>query len=92
MASNSSDSPPDHLGATVPTGGIEKAEHHDDGISPTNEKHETLAAEEDEEEEEDIDALIDDLESQDGHADEEEEEENAPSGSGRVVPEESEFN
>ncbi|KAL2265647.1 hypothetical protein VTJ83DRAFT_6747 [Remersonia thermophila] len=41
---------------------------------------------EDEEEDEDIDALIDDLESNDGHAQFEEEEEVAPGGA-RVVPE-----
>ncbi|KAK0635079.1 Atpase [Bombardia bombarda] len=40
-----------------------------------------------EEDDEDIDALIDDLESQDGHVDEEEEEEAGP-GAGRVIPEE----
>ncbi|GJC82219.1 plasma membrane ATPase [Colletotrichum liriopes] len=44
-------------------------------------------AEVDEEDDEDIDALIEDLESQDGHIDEEEEEEGTP-GMGRVVPEE----
>ncbi|WYZ37595.1 hypothetical protein EsH8_II_001101 [Colletotrichum jinshuiense] len=42
--------------------------------------------EEDEEDDEDIDALIEDLESQDGHVDEEEEDETP--GMGRVVPEE----
>ncbi|KAF9878498.1 plasma membrane atpase [Colletotrichum karsti] len=41
--------------------------------------------EEEEEEDEDIDALIEDLESQDGHIDEEEEDETP--GTGRVVPE-----
>ncbi|KAK2016537.1 plasma-membrane proton-efflux P-type ATPase [Colletotrichum eremochloae] len=41
----------------------------------------------DDEEDEDIDALIEDLESQDGHIDEEEEEDGTP-GMGRVVPEE----
>ncbi|KAK0378875.1 plasma-membrane proton-efflux P-type ATPase [Colletotrichum limetticola] len=41
---------------------------------------------EDEEDDEDIDALIEDLESQDGHVDEEEEE--GSPGMGRVVPEE----
>lgn len=43
--------------------------------------------EDDEEEDEDIDALIEDLESQDGHADDEEEEERDQHG-GRVIPEE----
>lgn len=45
------------------------------------------ASAEDEEEDEDIDALIEDLESEDGHAFEEEEEETSPSTGGRVVPE-----
>lgn len=42
--------------------------------------------EEEEEEDEDMDALIEDLESQDGHDDVEEEEEGTPGG-GRVIPE-----
>lgn len=42
---------------------------------------------EDDDEEEDIDALIEDLESQDGHGLEEEEEENQGPGMGRVIPE-----
>lgn len=45
------------------------------------------ASAEDEEEDEDIDALIEDLESEDGHAFEEEEEETSPTTGGRVVPE-----
>ena len=45
--------------------------------------------EEEEEEDEDIDALIEDLESQDGHGFEEEEEgDGSPAGAGRVIPEE----
>lgn len=43
--------------------------------------------EDDEEEDEDIDALIEDLESQDGHGEDEEEEERDQHG-GRVIPEE----
>lgn len=43
--------------------------------------------EEDEEEDEDIDALIEDLESQDGHGEDEEDEERDQHG-GRVIPEE----
>jgi H+-transporting ATPase len=46
----------------------------------------TAAPVEDEDEDEDIDALIEDLESQDGHELEEEEEEQGPGG-GRTVPE-----
>jgi len=40
-----------------------------------------------EEEDEDMDALIDELESEDGHAEEEEEEEEVTAGTGRVIPE-----
>jgi H+-transporting ATPase len=53
-------------------------------IPPTATKQKV--EEEEEEEDEDIDALIEDLESQDGHDLEDEEEEAAP-GAGRVVPE-----
>lgn len=42
---------------------------------------------EDEEEDEDIDALIEDLESQDGHGADDDEDEEATPGGGRVVPE-----
>lgn len=46
-------------------------------------------AEDDEDEDEDIDALIEDLESQDGAADDfDEEEENSSPATGRTVPEE----
>jgi hypothetical protein len=51
-------------------------------VPPTKQK-----VEEEEEEDEDIDALIEDLESQDGHVFDEEEEENAGPGAGRVIPE-----
>ena len=44
-------------------------------------------AEADDDEDEDIDALIEDLESQDGHGMEEEEEDEGTPGGGRVVPE-----
>jgi hypothetical protein len=54
-----------------------------EGIPPKKD-----APAEDEEEDEDIDALIEDLESEDGHAlDDEEEEETSPTTGGRVVPE-----
>lgn len=42
----------------------------------------------DEEEDEDIDALIEDLESQDGHANEDEEDEERDATGGRMIPEE----
>lgn len=61
----------------------EKAAHHNTPPSnPTKTKGEEV-----EEDDEDIDALIEDLESQDG-GDEEEEEENQGVGQGRTIPEE----
>lgn len=67
---------PNHLNTNIESGTfIEKEAHH------TNSK-----PVEDEDEDEDMDALIDDLESQDGHIEEEEEED--PTGAGaRIVPE-----
>ena len=78
--------PPNHLGTDVPSGGLgghqdpEKAVHHD------NEKA-VAPADDDDDQIEDIDALIDDLESQDGAIDEEEEEV-IEQGAARPVPEE----
>lgn len=73
-----------HLNSTIETGNFsEKLEGSTGGVPPTS-KHKPL--EEDEEEDEDMDALIDELESQDGHAEEEEEEDDNPA-TGRVIPE-----
>jgi H+-transporting ATPase len=70
--------------ATLPT--HEGTGHYDEKAqAPVAAPAHTKTKVEDEEEDEDIDALIEDLESQDGHADEEEEEEATPGG-GRVVP------
>ena len=80
-----------HLGTDIPSGNIDG---HDN--SAHNEKQEysekpaakpKAAAGEDDEEDEDMDALIDDLESQDGGAGEEEEEE-VGTGEAPPVPEE----
>lgn len=57
----------------------------DRAAAPTTTKQPKV--EDDEEEDEDIDALIEDLESQDGHAEEEDDEERDQHG-GRVIPEE----
>ncbi|KAI9664407.1 MAG: plasma membrane H+-ATPase [Trizodia sp. TS-e1964] len=84
-ASSSSEEPKNHLGTSVPSGNLHDSDHHDPektGHLPTSSK---TPVEEDDEEE-DIDKLIDDLESQDGHIDEEEEEVTAPGGA-RPVPE-----
>lgn len=75
---------PDRLGTSIPTGGLqhgqdpEKAEHHT----------EKPAAVDDDEDIEDIDALIDDLESQDGGDEDLGVEDAAPGSSARPVPEE----
>ena len=76
--------PPNHLGTSVPSGHLDEkkeyghTEHQTTAVPPTKV--------EDDEEDEDIDALIEDLESQDAAIDEEEED-NAPGGA-RVIPEE----
>ncbi|PMD13899.1 plasma-membrane proton-e [Hyaloscypha hepaticicola] len=69
---------PDHLNTKIESGNFD-------------EKHDAVPAvahkPQDEEEDEDMDALIDELESQDGHADDDEAEEQSTPGGGRVVPE-----
>lgn len=74
-----------HLGTSVPTG-------HFDGVNDKPElrhpsQEEKKAAAEDDDEEEDMDALIEELESQDGRIDDEDEGPEEPGG-GRPVPEE----
>ncbi|KAH9908067.1 plasma-membrane proton-e [Xylariomycetidae sp. FL2044] len=63
----------------------EKDAHRTENPAPTTTR---TAGAEDEDEDEDIDALIEDLESQDGNAFEEEEEGDGNPATGRVVPEE----
>lgn len=95
-SSSSDATPPNHLGTAVPTGGLGAASHdpekighhsaaHDAATTPAESKRD-LGAPDDEEEDEDIDALIDELESQNG--DVEEEEETTEVGAARPVPEE----
>jgi hypothetical protein len=73
---------PHQLNTNIESGTFdEKAQHHDAAEPPVKK------SEADEEEDEDMDALIDELESQDGHAEEEEAEEDTTPGGGRVVPE-----
>lgn len=84
--------PPNHLGTNVPSGQFdgthdpEKTDHHDrhdDAPVSAPVKKDTAG---DDEEDEDMDALIDDLESQDAGG--EEEEEVVEAGGARPVPEE----
>ena len=88
------DVPPNHLGSGVPSGSLGQPEldekrvkaadpMENNGKKPLPEDDE----EEEEEEEEDMDALIEELESQDGHMDEEDEDLTEPGGA-RPIPEE----
>jgi len=88
--SSSSSETPDHLRTTIPSGGLAS---HDAGAQNIAGTHETATSNEKEkevappeEEDEDIDALIAELESEDGAIDEEEETE--PGVSARPIPEE----
>ena len=81
-SSNASSDPPNHLNTNIESGNFDEKVHHD--TDPTTTKKPVA---EDEEEDEDMDALIDELESQDGHQEEEEGEAEATPGGGRVVPE-----
>ncbi|KAI5292461.1 plasma membrane H+-ATPase [Ascosphaera acerosa] len=84
------DAPPNHLGTQVPSGDFEKqqaAAAQQQAQQPTNEKK-AAAPEDDEDEDEDMDALIAELESDDGHFEEDDEEGGDDPGSARPVPEE----
>lgn len=81
-SNNSSDAAPNHLGTNIESGQFDEKNGGVNTVNAGVTKHE-----EEEEEDEDMDALIDELESQDGHAEEEEaEEENGPAQE-RPVPE-----
>lgn len=77
--SNSATSPA--INTQIESGNFDEKERPTEHAAPTKPKKE-----DDEEEDEDIDALIEDLESQDGHGMEDEEEEVTPGG-GRTIPE-----
>jgi H+-transporting ATPase len=79
---NASDTP-QHLNTNIESGHFNEKEGGPSHDAPPATKGKPL---EDEEEDEDMDALIDELESQDGHAEDEEEEDNNPA-TGRTVPE-----
>ena len=81
-SNHSSDTPPNHLRTNIEPGQFDEK---NGGVQHTS--ADAIKHEEEEEEDEDMDALIDELESQDGHAeDEEAEEENGPAQE-RPVPE-----
>ena len=81
-SSNASDNAaPNHLNTNIESG-------HFDEKAGLSDPGNTTKPPEDEEEDEDMDALIDELESQDGHQEEEEgEDDNVNPGTGRIVPE-----
>ena len=76
-------STPQHLNTDIESG--EFNEKHDAPADTV--QHTKKPVDDDEEEDEDMDALIDELESQDGHLEEEEEEAEGTPGGGRVIPE-----
>jgi H+-transporting ATPase len=82
-SSNASSDAPNHLNTNIESGQFDEKVHHDD--QPMYSK--APGGYDDDEEDEDMDALIDELESQDGHQEEEEGEAEATPGGGRVVPE-----
>lgn len=82
-SSNTSSDAPNHLNTNIESGNFDEKVHHDNASDPEVTKQPL----QDEEEDEDMDALIDELESQDGHQEEEEGEAEATPGGGRVVPE-----
>ncbi|KAK5017648.1 plasma membrane H+-ATPase [Cryomyces antarcticus] len=73
--------PPNHLGTNVPSGGFDEKKEYPQHHPPSNNlppKKEAAAM--DDEDDEDMDALIEELESQDANIDAEEEEVTAPGG------------
>ncbi|KAL1954845.1 hypothetical protein VTO42DRAFT_533 [Malbranchea cinnamomea] len=82
-APQGADVPPNHLGTTVPSGQFEGSTGDEKAPIPDEKKQ---PVPDDDEEEEDMDALIEELESHDGHIDEEEDE--TEPGGARPVPEE----
>lgn len=75
---------PNHLNTNIESGNFAEKGHHADITQDAVMTEKTIPPQ-DEEEDEDMDALIDDLESQDGHAEEDEVEEDT-AGTGRVIP------
>ncbi|TKA64602.1 Plasma membrane ATPase [Cryomyces minteri] len=73
--------PPNHLGTNVPSGGFDEKKEYPQHHEPSNNlPPKKEAAPMDDEDDEDMDALIEELESQDANIDAEEEEVTAPGG------------
>lgn len=83
VAPGTTNSTPQHLNTDIESGNFNEKQ---DAPAGTNQHSKAKPIDDDEEEDEDMDALIDELESQDGHLEDEEEEDNTPGG-GRVIPE-----
>lgn len=83
VAPGTTNSTPQHLKTDIESGNLNEKQGAPAG---TAQHSKAKPIDDDEEEDEDMDALIDELESQDGHLEEEEEEEDTPGG-GRVIPE-----
>jgi H+-transporting ATPase len=81
---SSTDAPNLNDSTHIESGGFDNEKVHSD-VAETKAPAKKVE-DDDEEEEEDIDALIDDLESQDGHEEAEDEQDNNPT-QGRIVPE-----
>jgi hypothetical protein len=77
--------PPNHLGTDVPSGQFDEKREYN--AADTKDPVKQPPVEEDEEEDEDIDALIEELESQDANIDPEDEDEQQ-AGAARNIPEE----
>jgi H+-transporting ATPase len=86
-ATSSDATPPDHLRTTIPSSNFNSPPDGEKQVAPESKLDVADGAnvadgekEEDDEDDEDIDALIDDLESMDGHEEEEEDEVSQPGG------------
>ena len=87
MAENTDTTPPNHLGTNVPSSNIDEKKEYTPGNDTVPEKVPPKAGGSEEDEDEDIDALIEELESQDAGIDAEEEEETQPGGARPVAEE-----
>lgn len=81
MAEQSGSTPPNHLGTNVPSGDFDEKKQQEAAGTPPKK-----APSDDEEEEEDMDALIEELESQDANIDPDDDDVAEPGGS-RPIPE-----
>ena len=86
-SSNTSTDAPNHLNTNIEPGNFDEKDQHHQDTPRSFEVDKQQLPHQDDDEDEDMDALIDELESQDGHQEEDEAETEATPGGGRVVPE-----